>query len=514
MATTSILAPTEPVSGPAMERLDFRLHDFTRWVWTGDSARAVWEPRIARIGAAWRELEILSVAAGMRRCALQNVSPEDLPEFAARIAGAHGLTVLPLHREAASAATYSAGGRPADPGQPFVYRVAIGRTAEAAAFARAWAGNDTAGIGALLGFPGCCIDFFAETWDRQRFLDTTWPMAAASAPEVAGVRTLRISGPPEANILLRWLGVRAVPHLPCRSDCAATAELGRRFLALGREAGYETEMDWMVEMLSWPLRWSALHGIAEIRTPVLKIVATTDATPHVYEVHRQSESYPMEGAAGLHFPYRIPDRPKVTGTVAFREGLVNPIPVRAPRPAWYHLDNGFDSEFSMHLAHAPIRSAVSRILPAAPAAVVDLGCGNGALLQHLCADNPLVTIFGVELDPVRAAHATELEPRFASHFVCGDLFHTGRIWDHAPFALALLMPGRLLETDPASAALLKDRLRRHATQLLVYAYGDWLTRFGGLHGLAAAAGLDLLTEDRSATVSLATVRDLPAKELP
>ena len=110
-------------------------------------------------------------------------------------------------------------------------------------------------------------------------VDTTWPMALASAGASNGTRALAVSGPPEANILWRWMGVRAVPHLPCRFDCPATVELARRFLDVGREAGYREEMDWLVEILGWPVEWSALHGIAEVRTPILKVSTRTDATP-------------------------------------------------------------------------------------------------------------------------------------------------------------------------------------------------------------------------------------------
>ena len=42
-----------------MERLEFRLHDFTRFLWVSDSAKEVWQPRIDRImhclqDIAWR----------------------------------------------------------------------------------------------------------------------------------------------------------------------------------------------------------------------------------------------------------------------------------------------------------------------------------------------------------------------------------------------------------------------------------------------------------------------------
>jgi hypothetical protein len=63
-----------------------------------------------------------------------------------------------------------------------------------------------------------------------------------------------------------------------------------------------------------------------------------------------------------------------------------------------------------------------------------------------------------------------------------------------PFDVALLMPGRLLEMDCETAARVRSRLPRLARRLVLYAYGDVLTRHGGLRRLALAAGFDLLGE--------------------
>ena len=64
------------------------------------------------------------------------------------------------------------------------------------------------------------------------------------------------------------MGARAVSHLPCRFDCEKTVALGQQLIEVGRKAGYERAMDWLLDVLSWPVEWSALHGIAELKTPV------------------------------------------------------------------------------------------------------------------------------------------------------------------------------------------------------------------------------------------------------
>jgi hypothetical protein len=198
----------------------------------------------------------------------------------------------------------------------------IGGIRELAAFKRAWDDADQEAIGSMLGYPPCCREFFRDVWVEHGMVDPTWPMAVASSGRESEQRMVEIGGPPQVNILWRWMGVRAVPHLPCRSDCAASIELADQMLTVGREAGLEEEVEWMLEILAWPLEWSALHGVAVIKTPVLKVTTMTDATPHAYVVRRAGTRFPRVGARGLEFPYR-PSRRALSSSRAFERGLAS-----------------------------------------------------------------------------------------------------------------------------------------------------------------------------------------------
>ena len=332
-------------------------------------------------------------------------------------------------------------------------------------------------------------------------------MALATAAEANGGRSLEVSGPREANILWRWMGARAVPHLPCRLDCEPSAQLGEKFIEVGRRAGFGDEMDWLLEMLSWPVEWSALHGIAEVKTPVVKVVARTDATPIKYVVRRPGTAYPAEGTQGLRFPYQVPRKPLETDSQLYRRGLDNAIRVRPRRPEWYASDNGFASLAAMENAHRPVVEVARAALAGNGGNVLDLGCGNGALLHEIREASPGVVPFGVELEPTRLEHARRLLPAFAANLTLGDMLESDALWaDERRYALALLMPGRLLEAGPERAARLRNRLSERCDALLVYAYGDWLTRFRNLEGLARKAGLLLLSAGPDARASLATYR--------
>ncbi|HWB29867.1 MAG TPA: methionine biosynthesis protein MetW [Vicinamibacterales bacterium] len=476
------------------DRLPYVLPDFTRVSWVSDQARAVWEPRIARIGSAWAALEWRSIGAGMRRCALTSIAADRLVEHSTEWA-AHGLSTMPVAMSGVSGG-YANTATSARIGEPFEFRVALGTLPHVAALKRAIDAGDDETMGRLLGFPDCCIAAFRKTWVDDQCVDTTWAMAMRTAPPDARTVDVPAATPFHANILWRWMGVRAVPHLPCSFACPATVAFASRFLSLGRELGYGDEMAWIEEILSWPATWSALHGIAEIKTPVLKASTRTDATAHEFLVRKHGDRMPAEAARGLVFPFRPPARPGITQSISFRRGLDASIVPETPPPAWYAPDNGFNTRAAMDEAHRPIVELALETLGES-GTVLDLGCGNGALLKKIADARSGLVPFGVELDETKLAHARELQPAFAANFIAGNMFDGLPLDADTVYSLVLLMPGRLLEVDETSAARLLNWLRGHVIHLIVYAYGEWLTRHGDLAGLAARAGLTLTSRHRS-----------------
>ena len=519
MGMADVLLETSPAKpdrrAAPMQRLDFTLPDFTRFMWVSDQARDVWHPRLERVTNAWLEIEWRAVLAGVRSCAVTMASPEDFLAQAPRWAE-EGLSALPVEMVGLTGQPYSATSTTAQPGEPFLFRLVIGRPSDLADFKRAWDVADQEAIGDLLGYPRCCREFFRRVWVDDSMVDTTWPMATATAaPSDAEGTLVEVDGPAHANILWRWMGTRTVPHLPCRFDCPATVELGERFVAVGRSCGFGQEMDWLLDVLSWPVEWSALHGIAEIRTPLLKVSTRTDATPRRYTVQRRGDSYPIEGAQGLSFPFQAPVKLRLTGARGFQRGIEHSVAVNAPRPSWYATDNGFESIAAMEEAHRPIVTAAVAALAGSEGAVVDLGCGNGALLDKMKAAAPGVSPFGIDLDPVHIEHARELHRAAAASFVVGDMFDDEGLWSSGNrFSLAIVMPGRFLEVGPERAVALRARLRTHCDRVLLYAYGDWLARPGGLPALARQARFDLVNQNADERVALATVVDQIPEEAP
>jgi hypothetical protein len=315
---------------PLGDRLNFVLPDFIRLSWVGDHAREIWAPRFKRIVVAWSVMERESVLHGLRKCALEKRTGHN--EINADASTSQKVVTLKLGNRMngvsaeSSASTESSGKDSA--------HFAIADSACVEEFRNAWLVQDHDKIGSLLGYPPCCTLAFCERYAAADLSDPIWQVSSASRP--AKERQINIgSGAPSCNIFWRLLGIRAVPHLPCSFDCAGTVAVGRKFFDLAGQLGFTAEIEWLMQVLSWPVEWSALHGIAEIKTPIVKICTATDATARKLIVHWTGNGYPSEGAQAIRFPYQVPHRLSVTDSPAYQRGLdhsrlVNILPDKVP----------------------------------------------------------------------------------------------------------------------------------------------------------------------------------------
>lgn len=485
--------------GIAVKRYPLPVPEWCRTIWPSPKAREIWEPRVSAISAARVATELATVGP-VRLAARQTIAPSQFPEFS-RKAAARGLVAVALSQEPTSGSYQARPTGAAINGDAWGFQAALCATPAAArAFVRAWEASNDGVIGHLLGFPPCCIEAFKRIWIDEQWLDTTWPMARASMHRALGAETeveIHPTAPVEANILLRWLGVRWVPHLPCSFDCAGTVALGQQFRAVMRD-GFAREAAWLDELLDSSIEWSAWHGIAEIKTPVFKISAKTDATVERLIVQRPGRRVPDAAATGNAFPYN-----KLAGVVApltFHglSGVISkptmalvadtaPEVVVACDPAEW-TDNGFKSRASMTLAHNTIRTFFREFITSATdARVLDLGCGNGRLVSALTTNAA-----GVEVDIDRCERAEE-HGVVAYAMSIADFVHS--CVPDAPFDAVLLMPGRLIEMKPPEALEVRRWLYAHAKRVIVYAYGDWIkSRAGGLAALCKHAGVTMRHE--------------------
>jgi Methyltransferase domain len=474
----------EVLSSFSMRRLDYRLEEFTRHSWANEEARVVWEPRIRKVCACLAELEWRLILEGVRACALTSVASDELEAFGEMLAD-HGLAVVHLDKVAVPDVYSNSLKRPRE-GEPFHYWCAIGRASDVQLFESAYLSKDDGTIGRLLGYPPCCIDFFNRVWVDEGFIDTTWPMAQNTASKrVISPTHLEIAEASSCHQLLRWLGLRIAIHLPCSFDCQPSIELGDRLTQFARSQGFQQEMDWLEEMLSWPVEWTALNGIAEITTPVGTISTVTDATAETYRV-----SYKGAGSAKVNgWTVSLPD-PSLDDSFRNLE--------------WYYADNGFNSREGMELFHEPIEKLAEASLSETTGNVLDLGCGNGVLLKKICQSNTDLIPWGIDISSANIAHAQLLTPRFSDNFVVSDIFDDCEAWsENREFQLVILSLVRLTEVDEVRREELLRRIREHAKNLLVYAYdGD-----GSLEELARKTGVTLSGGQLGENVAIANMKN-------
>jgi hypothetical protein len=288
------------------DRLNFVLRGFVRKAWASAAAERTWSSRFARIRAAVGRVEWMSVVRGLRPCALLQLPIHQI-ESCASLWAAEGLA---WKRLGESSPRIGAWWLDADLRRNSAScRIVLGRKRENSDFEQAWNASDHNRIGELLGYPPCCRSFFEQVAQAQSCVDTVWPMSAHEPHIQDRVLGRLADGPPASNILLQSLGVRAIPHCPCSFGCRETARLAEDLQEVAAAQGNMEEYGWLTSILSWPMEWSALHGIAEIRTPVLKICIPTDATASEYVVRWKGAALPAEAARGLNFPYRTSAHP-------------------------------------------------------------------------------------------------------------------------------------------------------------------------------------------------------------
>lgn len=233
----------------------------------------LWRQRFELVRIAWKKIEWLSAAEGVRSVCMVSIPRAQLSEAAAHYAS-RGLTVAPL-RPHAIATGYASKLAPPKDGHPFAYRVAIGRPAAVDAFRVAYTSNNHIQIGELLGYPRCCCEFFQRAWIVADVDDVTWHAARNSEFCSSDGRHVDVKAHPLSNLLARWLGLRAVPHLPCSFTCAKTVTFADNLFELGVRSGHAQELGWLRSILALEYTWSSASGMTEITTSLFRIRVPT-----------------------------------------------------------------------------------------------------------------------------------------------------------------------------------------------------------------------------------------------
>jgi len=233
-----------------------------RLVYAGPAQQARWGPVVvAAQRATWR-ITLAAVAADVGGRAVQVISPLRADAWLARQeAVALGLAVRLLGQ----------------PDKPVRLAVALpGR------------------------LPGRDEDVMAAAPDRCHAA-SGWSEVDAPGDDPAGPSAI-------PNVLLRGIGLDVLGHEPCSISCPRERVLAGQRLDAAARAGV-VGLDELLEVLGWSAEWTALHGMAEITTPVFRAVHPTAYTSGLRRA-RFHGTIPAGSPAGLRFPFPAsPARP-------------------------------------------------------------------------------------------------------------------------------------------------------------------------------------------------------------
>jgi len=278
--------------------LDFRLPPFLRINWVNQRARIAWEERLTKAVNGWNAIEWHSVVQGVREVALlewpkDKEAPALPPEF--------DFVLLPVQQENL-------------PGPPMAQAAAFGKPAAIRALEIAWRESDAQTIGTLLGYPDCCIKHFIEVYGNDRLWYAPWAWQKQAEQSFDGAM-------PFSNLYLKVAGLQLTPHIACSHDCEATKKLANEYMKVAIDAGLEDVWKDMHQILSWPVQWSALHGIAEIKTPLFRISHDVAATGSKYQTRITGGTVPVDAPQGIAFPFSMVGQRKVRDSKGWEVGL-------------------------------------------------------------------------------------------------------------------------------------------------------------------------------------------------
>ncbi|PGS79632.1 hypothetical protein COC69_11710 [Bacillus cereus] len=273
----------DPVSSENHSSRELRMPSFVRHAFVGEKQRLRWEPRILAIRGALAKVGVLTVANQ-----LASVSMVRVPT--------HGL--FELHQYAAQLGFHS---KVISRGQEDLFeRVIVGRVNDLQRFDIAMKENNWKMIHKLLGIPSCCSSEMQIHSDQGNFnsvMDLATPLGN-SLQQQSDIHCSDI-----LNILLRPVGIDLLGYFPCSFQCKKSEQLGKEKLFLGREAALDQEMDWLEQMLGWPAEWTSLHGIAELKTGILKISNSSFSKHDKITLRYHGQKKPLDAAYGLTFIY-------------------------------------------------------------------------------------------------------------------------------------------------------------------------------------------------------------------
>lgn len=294
-----------------MQLLDFTMPPVTRNQWATKELKDEWEPRANEARRVYQILEKFSVVRGLRRCATVTVHSSNMEGFR-KFLGENGLFFVPIEKIAEGNGFTHNIEKPRPQDTRYSWFGVIAKVmVDAYAFLEAYTNKDDAKQGELLGYPKCCVDAFVDNWSKGYF-DPIWQFAANSTENIKKREDtfIRITTGSDHLIspFLRYIGIRAIPHMPCTCHCEESSKIAEQWIALARDLKVPGVSD-LEYLLSMPVEWDCLKGIAYISSPMFKIEVNSMTCYPKYVVQKEGTEVPINAPRGLKFPWNEFGRP-------------------------------------------------------------------------------------------------------------------------------------------------------------------------------------------------------------
>lgn len=279
---------------------NFDMSPFCRTIWVSKKAKETWEKPFMELSQLIQELEIISVARDQRKCTWQTIR-EDTLTVRSREWADMGLITLPVRR-VGNWRGFAHKHVEVKPGETANICVILSKSMEdAKRHHTAHETGDNNVQGELLGFPPCCRDFFCDVWPKN-YIDPIWQAALNSEIVKRGDRKLRIKAHAYSIAILRYIGLRVSFHIPCSFNCQPTIEIAEQRMKLAEEVR-PGKVNILKSLLSMPMSWDCLKGIAMVRTPIFYIITSSAACIDRYVVEVEGDFIPDEAKPGLAYPF-------------------------------------------------------------------------------------------------------------------------------------------------------------------------------------------------------------------
>jgi len=129
-------------------------------------------------------------------------------------------------------------------------------------------GTDHKEVGAMLGYPDCCVEKFLGHWPTKA--DPTWDLAAGSDGAEVAENTVHITGNKKLNNLARAFGFKVCGYYVGDYNCPEAIKFADKWIECMESYVDSESMEMLLELLDSPMTWSMKNGIIEVRTEAFR----------------------------------------------------------------------------------------------------------------------------------------------------------------------------------------------------------------------------------------------------